>query len=161
MSGSAVEHPTLTLAMVNKHISTGGPIETVKWIYDNPQRRSEFFSHVGTGASSWLRIANRLKPASDAGMSDQLNLAVGEALEHQPMNVLRIAAPVFGVDTICGGPDVDDQRYDSYKLSMRALNLRIQKVRGVTAPSLKRSRNRCILQLEQSKKGIAQFYMRK
>jgi len=151
----------LTPAMVMRQISSDGPEAAKNWIYDDPKRREEFFAYVGTGASSWLRIANRLRPVSDAGMGEQLELAVGEGLEHRPLNVLRIAAPVFGIDGICGGPDVDDQRYDSYERSLRAVNRRIQRVRRITAPELKRARDRCISQLEQSKKGIAGFFTRR
>ena len=58
-----------------------------------------------------------------------LELAVGEALEHRPADVLRIALPMFGIN-VCGGPDVDDPRFDSYECSIAAIDARIGKFYG-------------------------------
>lgn len=114
---------------------------------------------ISTGERDWLTIANRLHPVSDAGAAEQLELAVGEALEHRPANVLRISVPVFGLG-VCGGPDVDDPRYDSYELSMRAIDKRKAAVRGVRDADLRPARDGCTSELDSARTGIAKSYGR-
>lgn len=87
-----------------------------------------------------------------------LSLAVGEALEHNPENVFRFALDSFEINVICGGPDVDDQKYDSYELSIKAINNRIQKVSSVEDISLKEKCNECLRHLSEAKKHIANFF---
>jgi hypothetical protein len=127
-------------------------------LYDDDKTWLSVLQKIASGDESWLRVANALRAGTDAGASEMLTLAVGEALEHNPKNVFRIASEAFGVSDICGGPDVDDVRYDSYELSMKAINLRIAKVAAVKDPSLEQISKECIHYLEASKKGISDFY---
>ena len=113
---------------------------------------------VATGNSTWLKAAVALQPGTDAGSSETMDLALGEALEHSPENVFRIAIPVFEIESICSGPDVDSSRYDSYELSLKAINLRIKKVAAIKNQKLKEMSKDCIKHLEESKKGVAEFY---
>ncbi len=113
---------------------------------------------VARGDVEWLQIAVRLRAASDAEAIEQMELAVGEALERQPTNVLKIAVPGFDLEAVCGGPDVDDARYDSFELSMEAIDRRMAKVAEITETSLVAIRDACLKKLEDSRKGIADFY---
>lgn len=94
-------------------------------------------SGIASGTSSWLAVARDLRPVSDAGASQQLDLAVGEALEHRPGNVLRLAIPPFVLGTVCGGPDMDDARYDGARRVMRAVELRQRRLREIHDPDRK------------------------
>jgi hypothetical protein len=113
---------------------------------------------IGSGQESWLKVAVALRPGSDAGSSEMLSHAVGEALEHSPENVFRITLNDFDLADICGGPDVDDARYNSYELSLKAINLRIDKVSSMKVDSFESARKECIRCLEASKDPIARFY---
>jgi hypothetical protein len=150
----------LTSATVTQRIHRQGAHETLAEIYQDETQWQELLAHIATGRPAWLMVAKQLRVASDAGANQQLELAVGEALEHHPANVLRIAPPVFDIETVCSGPDVDDARYDSYSLSIRAIERRTSRVRAVTDDSLRALRDTCIATLEKSKLGIAKFYGR-
>jgi hypothetical protein len=113
---------------------------------------------VATGDQAWLKAAVALHPGTDAGSSEMMDLALGEALELNPENVFKIAMPTFELEFICSGPDVDNPRYDSYDLSIRAINLRIKKVSAIKDSKLKKLSKGCVGHLEESKEGIAQFY---
>src|SRR5205085_4321732 len=73
-------------------------------LYGDSDQWQHLLTGVATGAPDWLRLANDLHAAADAGSAEQLKVAVGEALEHNPINVLQIALPVFGLSA-CGPPD--------------------------------------------------------
>lgn len=113
---------------------------------------------VATGDQAWLKAAVALQPGADAGASEMPDLALGEALENNPEDVFKITAKAFEISIICGAPDVDNARYNSYELSMKAINLRIKKVGAITDRSLFNISKECMQYLEASKKGVAQFY---
>ncbi len=116
---------------------------------------------IATGDQTWLKAAAALKAGTDADSGEMLDLALGEALEHEPENVFKIAANTFELAFICGGPDVDNARYNSYELSMKAIDLRTKKVAAVKDQSLQKMSKECLKYLEESKKGIAEFFQEK
>jgi hypothetical protein len=154
----AVQAAPLTPEGVSVQIEKLGTRAALTRIYNTKGEWQELLKGIGSGTVAWLRVAARLRPASDAGTSEQLDLAVGEALEHQPRNVLTVAMPAFTISVVCGGPNVDDARYDSYELSIKAIELRKAKLREISDPDLAKLRDDCIKNLESSKAGIASFY---
>jgi hypothetical protein len=144
--------------LIIREVKSRGARIIVWELYDDPKTWHSVLQRISSGDESWLRVANVLRPGTDAGTSEMLTLAVGEALEHNPNNVFRIASKAFEVSAICGSPDVDDVRYDSYELSMKAISLRIDKVAAIKDPSLEKMCKECIHYLEASKKGISDFY---
>ena len=150
----------MTPSSVLESVASIGARDTLRRIYDDKGRWSALLSSIATGEPAWLDVAKKLRAVSDAGASEQLTLAVGEALEHLPANVLKLAAPEFPIENVCGGPDVDDSRFDSYELSVAAINRRESRLRALHQPSLAGVRDLCISELEKAKAGIAQFYRR-
>ncbi len=111
---------------------------------------------IASGDESWLKTAVALRPGSDAGATEMLDLAVGEALEHNPVNVFRFTLKVFPIHYICGAPDYNDPRFNSYDLAMKAINLRIHIVSSMR--NIENSVTECIQYLETSKEEISHFY---
>ncbi len=143
---------------VIREVESRGASIVVSELYDDHKAWHSVLQKIASGDASWLTVANALHPGTDAGASEMLTLAVGEALEHNPDNVFKIALKAFEVSAICRGADVDDVRYDSYELSMKAIDLRIDKVAAVKDPSLEKKCRECIHYLEESKKGISDYY---
>jgi len=154
----ALPQASLTPDDVLGRIAKLGARPTLDAMYEDGGEWHQVLSGIATGERHWLKVAVELHPTSDAGPSRQLELATGEALEHHPSTVLEIAVPVIGIRSVCGGPDVDDKRYDSFELSTRAIEMRKRMLRTVSETGLLALRNRCIQQLEASKAGIAKFY---
>ncbi len=141
-----------------QEIKSKGANAVVFELYGDSNVWDAFLRNIATGNRTWIEVAVALRPGSDAGASEMLTLAVGEALEHDPINVLQIAPKAYQLSYICSGPDVDDRRYDSHELSINAINRRIKKVSAVKDQSLSTTSKECIRYLEDSKTGIAQFY---
>lgn len=127
-------------------------------LYADPAMWNSVLRSIATGSKLWLKVAVVLHSGADAAISEMLSLAVGEALENAPENVFRFALPEFQLKTICGGPDVDDKRYDSYERAIAAIKRRQNKTSALVYPELKKLGRQCIQELEKSKAGVAKFY---
>lgn len=151
---SYYKNPKAILAEVSKR----GARTIVSELYDHPTGWNFVLKHIATGTKTWLKVAVALHPGSDAGASEMLDLSVGEALEKAPANVFSVILPEFQLQSICSGPDVDDARYNSYELAIKAIDRRQKRISAITDPKLKNVSNKCIQLLEVSKSGIARFY---
>lgn len=143
---------------IMEDIKVIGPKKVCNTLYDDEENWNSLLRNIASGDKKWLKVAVSLKEGSDAGSSEMLSLAVGEALENNPENVLKIALERFEINVICGGPDVDDKRYDSYELSIKAINKRIKKVSSIKDKRLQDIRIECLRHLSDAKSGIAKFY---
>ena len=154
----ALAQPTLTPQSVLNSAASLGARSTLERLYNDQRHWSALLAGIATGTSAWLDVATTLHVVSDAGSSEQLGSAVGEALEHRPANVLALAIPNFLLEVVCGAPDVDDPRFDSYELSMAAIERREAKLRAIHKHTLVALREACISELEKAKGDMAHFY---
>jgi hypothetical protein len=127
-------------------------------LYDHPDEWRAVLRNIASGNEAWIRVAVALYPGTDAGATDMLTLSVGEALEHEPINVFKIALKEFRLESVCDDPDIDDFRYNSYDLAIEAINLRQKKVSAITDPKLSELCKQCIQILEKSKVDIKRAY---
>lgn len=111
---------------------------------------------VSKGIEEWLAVAEKLRPAADAGASHTLALSLGEALEHNPGTVLR----KYGnsVNIVCSSPDVDDPRYGNYEKAFEAINGRYRSVQDLQESDLKSVKDSCLRALEKSRGSIKRFF---
>jgi hypothetical protein len=158
-SASAVQVP-LSAGVVANSVASIGAVATLSRIYEDNAQWSGLLAGVARGERNWLRVANELKRVADGAAAEQLGLSVGEALEHRPANVLTIAVPEFSIAIVCGAPDIDDPRFDSYELSMAAISRRLQMLHALRDVSLKPLRDSCVDELNSAKADIAHFYGR-
>ena len=137
-----------------------GARATLGSLYSNQAAWGKLLANVGKGERAWLEVAEQLRRASDAGASEQLDLAIGEALVHNPEWVLKASQGGLDLRSVCSGPDVDDPRYDSYEAAIEAIRKREKAVRGVQTPALRDARKKCREALEEAAQSIATFYGR-
>ena len=139
-------------------VSKRGAHTIVLELYSKPTEWNFVLRQIAAGTKTWLNVAVKLHAGSDAGASEMLTLSVGEALERSPSNVFKIALTEFQLEAICSGPDVDDARYNSYALAIKAINQRQKRISAIANPKLKNVSTKCIQLLEEAKSGIAKFY---
>lgn len=145
-------------AALTEAIAERGSRAVVNDLYSNISEWHVFLRHVATGNASWLRVASALYSGTDAGASEMLTLSVGEALENAPENVFKIVVKDFRLEDICSGPDIDDNRYNSYSLAINAINKRQREIRKITNPELAKLAEKCIQVLEKSKAALKKSY---
>lgn len=130
-------------------------------LWDDRVTWDKFISCVQSGRSAWVDAGLAIRRFSDAGASEELDLALGEALGSSPDHILAKAAlPDSGIelDWLCSGPDVDDPRFDSYALSMAEIERRLKALSQVKNQDLEPQVDACRADLEKSKQGVASFY---
>jgi hypothetical protein len=157
-AGAATAAAKLTAADVSARVEREGAQTVLQTIYADNDQWAHLLASIATGRREWLLIAVALHPASDAGSSEQLTLAVGEALEHRPENVLTVAISTYPLDVVCDVPETDDPRFDSLSRALATLNRRQAMLRTVTAPAVRMPRDKCIEQLDAAKAEIAKYY---
>jgi len=157
-AGAATAAAKLTAADVSARVEREGAQTVLQTIYADNDQWAHLLASIATGRREWLLIAVALHPASDAGSSEQLTLAVGEALEHRPENVLTVAISTYPLDVVCDVPETDDPRFDSLSRALATLNRRQAMLRTVTAPEVRMPRDKCIEQLDAAKAEIAKYY---
>ncbi len=106
---------------------------------------------VETGRRAWIIIAVKLYPGTDAGATEMLALALGEALVRAPRDVLIQSASTFGVESICSGPDVDDPRYETRDRAVAAVAHRVTAVSKLHGSDVAALRASCLTALEDEK----------
>ena len=128
----------------------------------------QILTGIATGKQHWLALATDLYSVSDAGATEELESAVGEAIGNRPTEVLRFLKQgeipslvarerYFGL-SVCQGVDIDSNRYDSVKLAFAEIAKRKRALHKVTDPKLKDEKDARIQALEDSKSGILRFY---
>jgi hypothetical protein len=132
--------PPLHAATVLATIRVEGPARAIdRYFLTDATFGDAVLQGIASGDSSWLRVARELRSASDAGVSESLEIAVADALPHAPAAVLRMLGPDFAPERICGlpfieQPDAEEAAY--YRETLVALAT-------VRSPELLARRDRC------------------
>jgi hypothetical protein len=142
----------LTPSGILAEISDLGPraVIDILWNSDenHPNDWDRMMEKIGSGESRWLEVAQLLKPASDAGSSEDLNGALAVALLKNPGDVLAMAqVGPFAVNDVCTCPYVvetpeEEEIADTYLNS--AEKALAEMTVPVNNPSLDTVRNNCL-----------------
>jgi len=159
-SSVTLAEPPLTAQHVLSSIASHGAAPTLAELYRDDRRWAALLAGIATGDSTWLDAAKKLHRASDAGSSEQLELAVGEALEHQPEKVLSSAVEEFRLDLICGPPDIDDIRYRTYAKAIAAIEKRERRLKLIDSNGVQAHRDSCIALLEEARSTTRKVFDR-
>ena len=139
-------------------IARRGADAVVREIYNDFNTWNSLLRNIATGDELWLEVAVALQPGAQGGAYDMLRATLGEALENSPESVLRVTGHKYGTAFICGAPDIDDTRYGTYELALKAIKIRQERVRTIKNPELSELSEDCMISLELSKDHIARFY---
>ena len=130
------QSPPLTAEAVLREIDSQGPRSLLA-------RRSEkeaLFARIEAGDPTWLEIARRLRPVSDASLSLALNYSVARALPRTPGRVLALIGQGFTLDDVCTSPFIEPEAGVAERYAQRAEAA----LRTVTTPHLTRVRDECL-----------------
>ena len=83
---------TITAGSVAAQIESEGSAATLSAVYDNPLVWPQVFDGVSSGDEAWLAVALKLRTASDAGASEDLDQSLAEALVQSYCQVLWMGA---------------------------------------------------------------------
>lgn len=143
-----------SLEIIKKNAARGVYINLYN---DNAPAWDSLFKLIASGGREWLIVAIHLRPAGEH-TSEELIIAVGEALASSPKDVLSIVVPYFGVEFVCSGVDIDDERFRTYSLANVELIQRITAVSKVSIHELEKVKTACIKELKKSQLYLKQFF---
>jgi len=94
---------SLSASTVAAEIQTVGASTVLRKYYDTPAWSKAIIPGVRSGAPTWLSVAMQLHTVSDAGSSEDLDLALYAALARAPFRVLPLLSKLYGgtVEDLC------------------------------------------------------------
>ena len=125
---------------VLKQIALRGARPVVWELFDRDAEWDRLLREISSGDPRWLKVAARLRKASDAGASEELGDAINDAVEKSPELVLEMG--------YCG-----ETLYDSTAITfdelMAGVNRKIEALSKVKRCDLIKKRDRCIKSLRE------------
>lgn len=141
VSGETSPLPTPKTLMAQ--IKAEGAKVVLKRLWHDNAAFDALCAAIETGDPAWLEIAERLRPASDAGITLSINYSVARALPKAPERVLALVGKEFRIDDICTSPFIEPKpgvAQDYQKRTIAAL-------RKVSAPELLKLRDQCLARI--------------
>jgi len=147
---------------INSDIDRFGPAKTLGRLAVEGQSQAfdAFLEKLEEGDVAWIKVATRLRPASDAGTSLMIEQSITLALPKSPAAVLRSVTAkddpsLFSLQEICSGvtflEDEPRERVAAWYQSAEVALTQLQE------PELNRKRTQC---LEELRKGRKEFNVR-
>jgi hypothetical protein len=91
-------------------------------LWANERQFDSLCTAIESAEPSWLEVARRLRPSSDAGITLSLNYSVARALPAAPAQVLGLIGRGFTLDDICTSPFIEPEPEVAERYEQRALN---------------------------------------
>jgi hypothetical protein len=148
----------ITPSAIRQEIKLLGPKKEVDRLWAKDSLWKVVLEGVSSGNTDWIELGDVLLTGTDAGSTQTLLLALGEALERNPMFVLKRYGRKGMYISICGTPDIDDAKYGTYEKANEAIRTRIKKVQIISEPGLQVSRDSCLVALKASIKPVQVFF---
>jgi len=123
----------------------------------HPNDWDRLMEKIESGEKKWLEVAKSLKPASDAGSSEELNGAMSLALLKNPLDVLSmIQTGPFNISDVCTCPYVVETSADekvAYTYLFNAEKTLIDFIPPHDSPRLDTVRRNCLDIIQSIKNG--------
>ena len=102
---SALAADSITASDMIARINRDGGKQVLADLWEHEPEFDAVISGIESANRDWLQVAALLKPFSDAGSSEQIDMAVGRALPKDPQRVLHlIGHNGFQLDFVCTSP---------------------------------------------------------
>lgn len=130
----------LTADEVLKQIARRGARPVVWELYDRDAEWDRLIREISSGDRKWLKVAARLRKASDAGASEELADAIDDAVEKSPELVLEMG---------CCGVTLYDTQVNTFDEFLAGINRKIKALSKVKRCDLIKKRDGCIKSLRE------------
>ena len=129
-------------AALLQEIDSSGPREVIRRL-EQQNLFDPVCAAIETGSPSWLEVARRLAPGSDASSALCIDYAVARALPRAPSRVLALIGRGFTVEDVCTSPFIEpepgvaeayQQRAAKALRSLPPSRIRDDCLRGVEVP---------------------------
>jgi len=115
--------------VIRLKVSLLGPGLAYGPLASDDDRWATVLAGVSSGDASWLHVAVDLEPALDTHPGEEMEGAVSEALDRNPVGALTILLPQFDMHVVCGqekdGRVLSSDRARKRLLLLRTLSTRV------------------------------------
>ena len=125
LGAASTEQPSALLAQIH---AQGAKAVVGRLAAGDGEGLDQVLGQVAAGARPWLHVGLALKPGADAGSGEALSASMAAALLNNPEDVLRLAVPAFGENTICSVPLIEPSpdQVASYQAKARTALARVE-----------------------------------
>jgi len=121
-------------------------------LFSHPMALNMFLLALDSGEDAWLDLAETFLTLSHPLSEPRIRMAVGEALQWAPAQVLQ--RPAFDLTRICGLEGMYDWRLFSRFLAEVALQRRVARVTVVSESALAERRRDCLKSLRKAQAEV-------
>ena len=138
----------LTSKSLIARIDKDGAKEVVRQLNTPSDREWNWvMDRIEAGSAEWLGVADKLKPGTDAGFAEDLEIVVARALVHNPNQVLKMTGDTWKLERICGDYEIEEP---AAKARRRKADVRLA-MRRVVALDLQEKKAACLKAAEAEK----------
>jgi len=102
------QHPPRQAKEISAYIDSKGARTVVKELIAGDQKAwRQVITKIDMGSTEWLAVAKKLLPATDAGGTQDLHVALAIALTHNPNKVLSMTGPNLPLEQVCTIPFIE------------------------------------------------------
>jgi hypothetical protein len=138
---------------IDRRLKTQHVMTAVAELYADAGRWAILLKGIARGHVPLMEAAVRLSPGTDAGASEQIDLAFGDALVNHAETVLRLA-PDLG--STCG--NIDEAYTTTLRRALAEVSRRLTAVSSVAARDLQGTKARCVTALAGLREALPQGY---
>ena len=146
----AAKPPPMSAQEIADYVRTNGAKATVDLLYSGA-RAGEWesvISHVQSGSSPWVAVAENLATGTDAGTSLDLQVSLALALPMNPRGVLRLAGTqgFLSLKDLCGAPFIEP----SHSYMLKYLKRARRSLQSLHDAALQPQKAACLAQIDKA-----------
>jgi hypothetical protein len=140
-------------AALLQDIESRGARAVLLEVYEDEPRWNRLLAGVSSGTAGWLKVADQLKRVARE-QSEELTVALGQALEKEPANTLAVLGEAFDADDVCSLNTLEQSLGRDYAAALRSVERRQRAVGGVGDPALRAQRDECLAFLAELRREV-------
>ncbi|GLQ54553.1 hypothetical protein [Devosia nitrariae] len=144
----------LTPQAIRAMIADVGADAAVQWLDEGNSPGNawaQLTDKIESGEAAWLDLVPLLKPGTDAGTAEDLEIALSRALRANPQGVLAlVAAGHYAPVEICTGNEIENPPLEA----VAGIDAALKTVAALLDPALREGRNACLAELGKARIAI-------
>lgn len=134
------QHPITAKSLIERIDKDGARAVVKQLTTPNEKQWNWVMDRIEAGTNQWLEVADKLRPGTDAGASEDLEMVVARALIHNPNHVLKMTGETWKLERVCGDYEIEEP---APKARKRKADVRLA-MRRVTSPELQEKKTACL-----------------
>jgi hypothetical protein len=145
----------VTPGRIRREIKATGATATVNRLWARVGRSDWdlVIEQIAMGKPEWLALVPEIKPGTDAGATEDLILALSEALPKNTSGVLKLIGtdPILSYDQICKSPVMEGGTMDEVREYLASAQAALENLKD---PSVEDRRMKCLAEIKKGMRRV-------